>query len=163
MSRIGNAALVLLCSTACGASVRAQDADRAALDAITSSGPFDALDRDVSDDLADRGDGQDAARDANARRDARADAATADAATADAAECDEFNATVTCQRFYRIREGDYGAVFTCCNGRCESGSCLSRSEAGVPRCGSTPCDIRAGQLCCPNTDGCFPRDRMLCP
>lgn len=153
-------------ASACGLAVSPADSAGIAPDSSIdgdSQGSIDVLVLDAPprvEDVAPSLDGTADRIDVIVRRDASND--VTDARAPDSGECDPFEATTTCQRAHRIGDGDQRSAFICCNGRCESGSCTRRSDAGVPLCGETPCDLRAGFLCCPRV-GCVPRDRNLCP
>jgi hypothetical protein len=149
----------------CGAVVRPSDSGVETSSSPDTTVDIDASVRDVSSDLLvlDRPDTGTVANDTGIPSDVVRD--VIDAGVADARECVEGDAILSCRRFYRLAQGDLGARFACCNGRCESGNCMPRSPEGTAICGRTPCDIRAGQICCPGVvmAGCFPRDRNLCP
>lgn len=153
--------------SACGVAVRPVDSALSEDASIDAMSVFDVVGIDVAADehAADRPDTQAIARDTGLPpRDAPND--VVDTGVPRGNECDERDSTITCQRFYRIGEGDLRSGFSCCNGYCESGSCARRSPEGIALCATTPCDIRAGQICCPGVAGrssCFPRDRNLCP
>jgi hypothetical protein len=172
MRSVGMMVLWIVGSTGCGLAVRPLDGsivdDRpiAVLDAVDAIESVDAIDRDDVEVL-------DAQPLVDVRRERidvltmRWDAArrdpSVDVTLPDGAECILGTSFSNfCIRLYDLREGDWGAGFACCNGRCESGSCTVRSPEGITMCGHRPCDLRAGQICCPGA-GCVPRDRNLCP
>jgi hypothetical protein len=147
----------------CGLSVRATDSgvveDRR-MHTVDAIEPEDVVAIDVQpvvDAMHDRPDVPSMRWDA-ARRDV-----VVDVTFPDGAEC-VIGVAINgpCSLLYGLQEGDFGANFMCCNGRCESGDCENRTPEGIPKCGGRPCDLRAGQLCCPDI-GCVPRDRNLCP
>jgi uncharacterized protein YceK len=153
--------------SACGVAVRPLDTGHRGDTGIDGVVALDVVAEDSSSDslIVDRPDTQSVVLDTGLpSNDASRD--VVDTGVPRGNECDERYILASCRRFYHIGEGDLGARFSCCNGYCESGDCTRRSPGGIALCGRTPCDIRAGQICCPGVAGaayCFPRDRNLCP